>query len=133
MYLVDTLFRSTSPHANSASPASAADDHEVRMETTRILLMDLKNNDVPQADKTYLTQLVASHANISQAEAAHRVDDTITQMQAEKDKAKEAADSARKTAATLSVFVFLSMLVGAFIGSVSGALGGKYRDEYTLS
>jgi hypothetical protein len=41
----------------------------------------------------------------------------------------EAAEQARKAAATFSMFTALSFLIGAFIGSVAGALGGYHRDE----
>ena len=41
----------------------------------------------------------------------------------------EAADQARKAAAAFSVFTALSLLVGAFVGCVAGALGGYHRDE----
>jgi hypothetical protein len=41
----------------------------------------------------------------------------------------EAAEQARKAAAAFSVFTALSLLVGAFIGCVSGALGGYHRDD----
>jgi hypothetical protein len=40
------------------------------------------------------------------------------------------ADAARKAAAGAAVFTALSMLVGAFIASVSAALGGRLRDEH---
>ncbi len=41
----------------------------------------------------------------------------------------EAAEQARKAAAAFSMFTALSFLVGAFIGSVAGALGGYHLDE----
>jgi hypothetical protein len=41
----------------------------------------------------------------------------------------ETAEQARKAAAAFSVFTALSLLVGAFIGCVAGALGGYHRDE----
>ena len=41
----------------------------------------------------------------------------------------EAAEQARKAAAAFSMFTALSFLIGAFIGSVAGALGGYHRDE----
>jgi hypothetical protein len=40
----------------------------------------------------------------------------------------EAAEAARKVAAELATFTGLSLVVGAFIGSVSGAIGGRLRD-----
>jgi hypothetical protein len=45
-------------------------------------------------------------------------------------KAKGAADAARKVAAKASIYLALSMLLGAFIASVSAALGGRLRDEH---
>jgi hypothetical protein len=41
----------------------------------------------------------------------------------------EAAEQARRAAANFSFFTALSLLIGAFIGGVSGALGGYHRDE----
>ena len=41
----------------------------------------------------------------------------------------EAAEQARRAAATFSFFTALSLLIGAFIGGVSGALGGYHRDD----
>ncbi|WCM25026.1 hypothetical protein NDN01_13105 [Sphingomonas sp. QA11] len=41
---------------------------------------------------------------------------------------KEAADAARKIAATFAGFVGISLVVGAFVASVGGAVGGRLRD-----
>jgi hypothetical protein len=41
----------------------------------------------------------------------------------------EAAEVARKAAMNFSFYSSLSLLIGAFIGCVSGALGGYHRDE----
>ena len=41
----------------------------------------------------------------------------------------EAAEQARKAAASFSLFTSVSFLIGAFIASVAGALGGLHRDE----
>ena len=41
----------------------------------------------------------------------------------------EAAEQARKAAASFSILSSLSLLIGAFIGCVAGALGGYHRDE----
>jgi MFS family permease len=41
----------------------------------------------------------------------------------------EAAEQARRAAAAFSTFTALSLLIGAFIGSVAGALGGYHRDD----
>jgi len=72
-------------------------------------------------DRAYLAQLVSERTGMSQADAEARVDQVVTE-------AKEAADTARKAAATASIITALSLLVGAFIAAVAGALGGHYRD-----
>jgi len=41
----------------------------------------------------------------------------------------EAAEQARKAAASFSFITALSFAIGAFIGGVSGALGGHHRDD----
>jgi hypothetical protein len=64
------------------------------------------------------------------AGAAKRVDEVIAQAKAVEVKARQAADTARKAGAYLSIFTALSMLVGASIACVAAALGGQQRDEY---
>lgn len=120
-YDVDTLFRSTRPDTS----ASAAD---ARAETTRILAKGLTTGDVPSADRAYIAQMVAARTGISQPQAERRVDDAVAQMNAAEAKARQAADAARKVAATASVLTALSMLIGAFIACAAAALGGHERD-----
>jgi len=119
-YYLDQLFRS------DRDPASGQDP---RAQVTRILAMGVQNGSVPDADKTYLAQLVAARTGISPDEARQRVDQLITQTQAAEQKAKAAADQARKAAASLSFYTFFSMLIGAFIASTAAALGGRSRDD----
>ena len=75
-------------------------------------------------DRTYLAELVASRTGLSQEDAEKRVDDTMAQIKAVQDKAKQAADAARKASAKASFYLFFSMLIGAFIASTAGAIGG---------
>jgi len=124
-YFVDQLFRSGS---NGSGNAQSGQDP--RAEATRILAMGIQNGSVSDGDKTYLAQLVAARTGISQDDASKRVDALIAQEQAAQQKAKAAADQARKAAASLSFYTFFSMLIGAFIASAAGALGGRSRDMY---
>ena len=122
-YFVDSLYRTDHPSANVS-------DGDVRAQSSRILLNGLRNGDVTAPDKTYLVLLVADRIGLSQADAAKRVDEVIAQAKAVEVKARQAADTARKAGAYLSIFTALSMLVGAFIACVAAALGGQQRDEY---
>lgn len=133
-YLTDRLFRSAPSTATAvtmtpAAPESAADAADVRAEGGRILLQSLAAGQISPDDRTYLAGLVAEQAGIPQAEAEQRVDAAMTDAQAAAAKAKEAADAARSAAAKASLFLALSLLVGAFIACVAAALGGRERDE----
>ena len=94
------------------------------------------NGDLPAADKTYLAQLVASRTGLSQPDAEKRVADVFDQAQKAKqqaaDKAKEAADAARKTGVGVALWAFISLLVGAFSASYMATVGGRQRDEAQL-
>ena len=121
-YSVDKLFRTTG--AGGGTPS------DPRMETEHIVANALVDGNIPDADRAYLADQVAARTGISKADAQSRVDGftaTVMQMQA---KLKSDADAARKTAARTSIFLALSMLVGAFIASVAAALGGRLRDEH---
>jgi hypothetical protein len=120
-YYIDQLFRSDHEAGSVRDP---------RPEATRIMVMGMRNGSVPDGDKTYLAQLVAERTGISQDDARKRVDTLIGQEQAAEQKAKAAADQARKATALLSFYTFFSMLVGAFIACAAAALGGRSRDIY---
>jgi hypothetical protein len=111
----DTLFRSATADRGGLSAG--------RDEALRIVTADMAKGEVTAADQTYLRDLVAARAGITPDEAQHRVDVAVTEI-------KAAADAARKTASATAFFTALSMLIGAFIASVSAALGGKLRDEH---
>lgn len=121
-YYVDSLFRSDRPAPNGG-------DQDVRTEAARILAMGMTNDSVPDADKTYLAQLVAVRTGLSPDDAKKRVDDVVAQEQAAKQKARQVADQTRKAAAAGSFYTFFSLLVGAFIACVAAAIGGRQRDE----
>lgn len=122
-YFLDTLFRKDQPDAN-ASPQDA------RAEAGRILAKAIANGSLEPNDRAHLAKLVAVRTGISQQDAEKRIDDTMRQMQEAENKVKAAADTARKASAKASFYLFFSMLIGAFIASAAGALGGRQRDEF---
>ena len=82
----------------------------------------LKGGEVSADDRSYASRLIAARTGISQSEAEQRVNQTIAQ-------AKEAADRARRAAAKFSLWIAVSLLAGAFSGSLAAAEGGKLRNE----
>jgi len=76
-----------------------------------------------------LAKLIAARTGISQQDAEKRIDDAMAQIKTAEEKTKQAANEARKASAKASFYLFFSMLIGAFIASAAGALGGRQRDE----
>ena len=123
-YFVDSLLRPASPQ-----PVTPERAGEAPTEVSRILMNAAATRTLPPEDRTYLDQLVASRAGLSEADAKVRVDAIMARVDAAKKSAIESADSARKAAATATFMAAFSLLIGAFIASVAAALGGKQRDN----
>ncbi len=122
-YFLDTLFRKDQPDPNAPT-------QDARAEAERILAKSIANGSLDPNDRAYLAKLVAARTGASQQDAEKRIDDTMRQMQDAENKAKAAADMARKASAKASFYLFFSMLIGAFIASAAGALGGRQRDQF---
>jgi hypothetical protein len=122
-YDVDKLFRSTSTAAGTAAT-------EARMEATHIVANAFASGSVPDTDRTYLAEQVAARTGASQSEAQARVDGLIAAVMQSQEKLKADADRAKKATAQASIYLALSMLIGAFIASVAAALGGRIRDQH---
>ena len=115
MYFVDTLFRSGRAGTDSADPA-------VRAEAARILAKGLNQNQMSNADQSYLVTLVAGRTGLSQPDAERRVSDVLTE-------ARQSEDAVRKAVAHLLLWLFLSLLLGAFSASFAATIGGRQRDH----
>ena len=122
-YEIDKLFRTS----NFGGATLLAD---ARVETAHIAANAFANGGISGADRTYLVDQVGARTGASQADAQARVDNFVTAVTGAQAKLKTEADSARKAAAEASIYLALSMLIGAFIASVSAALGGRIRDEH---
>jgi hypothetical protein len=123
-YGVDKLFRTADPAAGGQAPS------DPRAEAIHIVANAWSTGAVPDADRSYLAQLVAARTGLPPADAQKRADDFIAGALDAETKVKADADAARKAAAKAAIYTALSMLVGAFIASVSAALGGHLRDEH---
>jgi hypothetical protein len=126
-YFVDTLFRPAD--ATKLAAANPENDAAATAQASRILLASAAAGEVSADDKTYLAQLVAARAGLSEADAKARVDAVIARVQDAKVKAQQAGDTARKASATFALIGALSLVIGAFIASAAAALGGRQRDD----
>ena len=121
-YFVDTLFRAD-------TPATGGDDSAVRAEVGRIFVKGLGQKEFTMADQNYMAKRVAAATGIPQADAEKRVADIVTQARNAEAAVRQAADGARKTAAHAALWIFLSLLVGAFCASYAATIGGRQRDH----
>jgi hypothetical protein len=130
-YVVDSLFRADRTAAAGTGVGAVAtndqNDANVRNEVMRIISNGV--TDMPAADKTYLAQLIAAKTGVSAADAEKRVSELQTQIKAKEIAAREAADTARKGAMKLSLWLFVGLLLGAFAASLAATLGGRQRDS----
>jgi len=122
-YEIDKLFRTS----NFGGAALLAD---ARTETAHIAANVFANGSISAADRAYLTEQVSARTGASQTDAQARVDNFVASITEAQAKLKTEADSARKAAAEASIYLALSLLIGAFIASVAAALGGRIRDEH---
>jgi hypothetical protein len=113
---VDMLLRPNNPSPENTNSA------ETRRELNRLLTADLRNGAEPSpADRSYIAKVVAAGTGLSQAEADQRVGDVITQVKTDLDKA-------RKAAMHLSIWLTLSLFIGAFSAALAATEGGGLRD-----
>lgn len=125
-YYTDMLLR-----ADTAPPD--ADNGALRAEVGRILLQQPTNGPAMAVDdRQYLARLVAKRTGVEQAEAERRVDDVHARLvKARTDAetaAKNAAEQARKAGAHSALWMFVALLLGAFVASLAATFGGKLRD-----
>jgi hypothetical protein len=101
---------------------------EMRAEAGRIFATQVTEGAISDADKAYLAQEVAQVTGLPPAEAQKRVADASAAIADAENKAKAAAEAARKAAAAGAFFTAFSLLIGAFIAAVAGAVGGHRRE-----
>ncbi len=122
-YFVDSLFRSD---MNVPVPSVAA------AEVTRIFTRNLGSSAVPADDLNFVGKVVAQRTGLTQADAEKRVTAIYARVQSKRldaeTSAKEAAEKARKASAYAALWLFISLLIGAFVASLSATFGGRERD-----
>ncbi|WP_233254976.1 hypothetical protein [Limnohabitans sp. T6-5] len=141
-YFLDALFRSQPSTGSTNSPRNAAGDNtggamsgnaQQRSEVSHIFMNSLRSGPLPPADASYTAQLIAQRTGLSQQEAEQRVNDVYSRMQARlkaaQTSARDAADKARKASTYATLWLFVSMLAGAFMASWTAIYGGRQRDR----
>ena len=85
----------------------------------------LRHGNLPEADRAYLAKQVAAKTGIDETAAEQRISEVFAQIQ-------RAAETARKAAAHLALWIFVALLIGAFCASYAATIGGRERDHVKL-
>lgn len=139
-YFVDSLFRRDAAlptPEEAAQPTRWSEAHERASardaaEVSRIFMNVSRSDPLPPEDIRYVGQIVARHTGLSQPDAEKRVADIHARAQAQLREAevaaRDAADQARKASAYSALWLFVSLLIGAFVASLAATFGGRRRD-----
>ncbi len=138
-YFIDALFRrdasAVAPHATRAATAAEVSERTMvkdAAEVSRIFTNVSRAAPLPPEDIRYVGQLVARRTGLSQHDAEKRVTDIYARAQATLNEAEAAArdatDTARKASAYAALWIFVSLLSGAFVASLAATIGGRQRD-----
>ncbi|WP_426077691.1 hypothetical protein [Janthinobacterium sp. PSPC3-1] len=138
-YFSDMLMRSApAPATATGAPAMPAADAPVnaadqRVEIGRIFASSMSNGTLAADDRAYLGQVVAKRTGLTQAEAEARVDAVYGRASKAaadaKAKAQQAAETARKAGAHTALWMFVALLLGAFVAALAATFGGRQRDH----
>lgn len=124
-YFTDQLFRADQP--------VAGDTEAARAEAGRIFAQAaLGDGTVPEADRTYLANVVAANTGLTPEESAARVDAVVVAIDGAKQDALEAARIARNTGIIAAFLVAATTLVSAIGAYWAAQKGGNHRDENTV-
>lgn len=120
------------PAAEKNEAASTTQNDANKGELMRIFVHGIATDSLPQDDVQYAGQLVAQATGIDQRAAEQRVIDGFTTLRQKLEDAetatRAAADKAREASAYTSLWLFISLLSGAFIASLMAVFGGRQRD-----
>lgn len=122
--------------ANASKGDATADTRTIGV----IFSQALKTGNLPEQDADYVASIIAPHSGLTQAQAKEKVQTSFGEMQKNvadanqvaedsKQKALDAAEEARKAAAHSMLWMFVALLIGAFIASLSATYGGRQRNN----
>lgn len=133
-YAVDRLL---APGPNPAAPATAGgaaagSRADLAAPIARAFAANMKNPQLDARDRAWLASLVSQRTGLSQADAEKRVDEAFAELKAAEQKARDAADKARKATLIAGFLAAATMAIGAAAACAGAALGARHRDDRTL-
>lgn len=121
---VDTAFRTSRPEAGNTADA--------RDEAMAIMARGIAQGDIPEADRTYLAQVVSARTGVPEDEAKTRVDTMVANAQQAAEEAKQQAERAKRFAVIAAFVAAASLAISAAAAFWAAGMGGRHRDEGTL-
>jgi hypothetical protein len=121
---VDTAFRTSRPETGTSADA--------RNEAMAIVASGIANGDIPEADRTYLAQVIAARTDVPPDEAKTRVDTMVTNAQQAAEEAKQKAQRAKHFAVIAAFLAAASLAISAAAAFWAAGMGGRHRDEETV-
>jgi hypothetical protein len=112
-----------------AGPSTKVGDNNFRQDVAGILTASAANGSISDEDKAYLSAQIAAHTGLSTQDASKRVDDAMAAVNAAKEKAKQAAEFARKIGVLGAFLTAASLAVSAAAAWWAATMGGKHRDD----
>ena len=131
-FAVDRVLAPAPGGAAPAGAAPAASRADLAAPITRAFAANLDNPQLNAADRTYLVQLVTQQTGMSQADAEKRVDTAFSDLKAAEQKARDAAEHARKATLIAAFLAAATLAIGCAAACGAASLGGRHRDENTL-
>lgn len=121
----------TAPRSDTAS-RNAGMDASSRAEVARIFIRNLGADSLDPVDAQYVAQVIAEETGLSPEDAQARVTDIDTRMRTAMDEAettaRQTADEVRKASAYAALWMFITLLMGAFFASLFATFGGRQRE-----
>lgn len=132
-YAVDRLLAPAPGGAAAPAGGPAAGSRaDLAAPIARAFAANINNPQLDARDRTALASLVSQRTGLPQAEAEKRVDEAFTELKAAEQKARDAADKARKATLIAGFLAAATMAIGCAAACAGAALGARHRDDRTL-
>jgi len=135
-YAVDRILSpapTAAPAGGAAAPGMAMQAAPPRTAMVapinRIWAASLKSGQLDQKDRATLVAIVQQQTGLPQADAEKRVDDSYAELKNAEQKARDAAETARKAALITAFAVAATLLLGCAAACAGAAAGARHRVE----
>jgi hypothetical protein len=127
-YAVDRLLAA----APGAGPAPGTQRSDLAAPIARAFAANLHNPQLDARDRATLVQLVVQRTGMAQADAEKRVDEAFTELKAAEQKARDAAEQARKATLIAAFVAAATLAIGCAAACAGAEVGARHRDQKTL-